>query len=54
MYGKRDAGHSCRKFKWRMAAFAVKRFFFQSGRNHQANETRQNENRDIGNKNGRK
>ena len=33
-----------------LAAFAVKRFFFQPDRNHQTNETRQNENRDIGNK----
>jgi hypothetical protein len=37
-----------------LATFAVKRFFFQPDRNHQTNETRQNENRDIGNKNRQK
>jgi hypothetical protein len=30
-----------------LAAFAVKNFFSKSDRNHQTNETRQNENRDI-------
>jgi hypothetical protein len=37
-----------------LAAFAVKQFFFQSNRNHQTNETRQNENRDIGTENKQK
>jgi len=31
-----------------LAAFAVKHFFFQPDRNHQTNETKKNENRDIG------
>lgn len=31
-----------------LAAFAMKQFFFQPDRNHQTNETRHNENRDIG------
>ena len=31
-----------------LAVFAVKQFFFQPNRNHQTNETRKNENRDIG------
>jgi hypothetical protein len=34
----------------RLAAFGMKRFFFQPDRNHRTNETRQNENRDIGNR----
>jgi hypothetical protein len=33
-----------------LAAFSVKHFF-QPDRNHQTNETRQNENRDIGTEN---
>jgi len=34
-----------------LAAFAMKRFFFQLNRNHRTNETKQNENRDIGTEN---
>jgi len=34
-----------------LAAFAMKRFFFQLNRNHGTNETKQNENRDIGTEN---
>ena len=33
-----------------LAAFAMKQFFFQPHRNHQTNETKQNENRNDGTK----
>jgi hypothetical protein len=34
-----------------LAAFAMKRFFFQPNRNLRTNETRENENRDVGTEN---
>jgi len=47
LYSKRNAGTTSTAG---LAAFAMKQFFFQPDRNNQANETKQNENRNDGTK----